>query len=179
MWKCLGIVCMLGGMAGLLYNWGLKQREQQLWIESFVLFLKKTSYMMRTEKVKIVDYFLRYTSQEPSNWEQGFPLLAGLLGKVTKRLSCNSYPNGQMVWEEVCKEEEQNLHLDAEAFRIVVQAGRGFFGRSREENISFLEKSIEELEQQQTRIKEQNKQERKVWIPVGMLGTLMLIIIFI
>ena len=43
--------------------------------------------------------------------------------------------------------------MNQEVFQIVVQAGRGLFGRSREENMSFLNKSIKEMEVQKEKIK--------------------------
>ena len=134
---------------------------------------------MQTEKIQIIHYIPRYISQYTSSQSKEEVALAQVLEEIINRLSTNTYPNGQMVWEEVFKEEEQNLHLDREVFRIMVQAGNGLFGRSREENISFLEKSITELQQQQARLREKNLKERKVWIPVGMLGMLMLVILFI
>ena len=73
----------------------------------------------------------------------------------------------------------RSWNLSQEVFSIIVQAGNGFFGRSREENISFLKKSLTELEIQQVNMKEKDAQERKVWVPVGMLGTMMLAILFL
>ena len=71
-------------------------------------------------------------------------VLARDLGDISKRLASNTYPNGQMVWEEVFRGEDWNF--DREIASIIVQTGNGFFGRSRVENISFLEKSIKDKE---------------------------------
>lgn len=179
MWKLLGIAGMLGGMAGVLHSWVCEQRAKQKWIEDFLLFLKKTRHVMQTEKIRVVEYFTKYASQDISCQREDAATLAKVLEEMARRLSTNTYPNGQMVWEEVFEEEKRNFPFDQELFQIVVQAGNGFFGRSRKENISFLEKSIRELEQHQITSKEKQLQERKVWIPVGMLGTVMLVILFL
>ena len=170
---------MLCGMAGVLYRWSFAQREKMMWLESFLRFLKKSRYVMQSEKIRLVDYFKNYIAQDSFTQSSAETSFASILEEIINRLSTNTYPNGQMVWEEVFKEKRQKLQFDNEVFQILVQAANGFFGGSREENICFLEKSIEQLEQQQKNMKEKNMQERKVWIPVGMLGVMMLIILFL
>ena len=179
MWKLIGVLSLFGGMAGLLHNWIATEHEKVRCLEDMILFLQKSVYMMKKEKLKVADYFQRYMEQELSVKECKNVWLEIALTEMIKRLSANTYPYGQIVWEEVFREEEQNLQFDREVFEIIVRAGNAFFGRSREENVVFLEKSIEELEIQLSNMKEKGRQERKVWIPVGMLGTLMVIILFL
>ena len=159
----------LGGTMGVLYSWicGLKERERKL--EEFILFFQKSIGVMETEKIRVIDYFEKYASQE----------LQTSLVEIARRLASNTYPNGQIVWEEVFMEEKQNLSFDQETFSIILQAGNGFFGRSREENIRFLQKTVKELETQKKKLMEKDAKERKVWVPVGMLGAVMLTILFV
>lgn len=171
MGKIMGCALLLGGVSGFLYSWIRSQREKQKRLEEFIIFLQKSIFAMETEKVKVIDYFTNYISAD----EQ----ITRTLQKVAERLRQNIYPKGQNAWEEVLKEEEANLDFDKETFGVVLRAGTGFFGRSREENISFLQKSQKELEKMQERIMEKDAQERKVWVPVGMLGGVMVILLFI
>lgn len=160
---------LLGGTMGVLYSWicGLKERERKL--EEFILFFQKSIGVMETEKIRVIDYFEKYASQE----------LQTSLVEIARRLASNTYPNGQIVWEEVFTEEKPNLSFDQETFSIILQAGNGFFGRSREENIRFLQKTVKELETQKKKLMEKDAKERKVWVPVGMLGAVMLTILFV
>ena len=160
---------LLGGTMGVLYSWicGLKERERKL--EEFILFFQKSIGVMETEKIRVIDYFEKYASQE----------LQISLVEIARRLASNTYPNGQIVWKEVFMEEKQNLSFDQETFSIILQAGNGFFGRSREENIRFLQKTVKELETQKKKLMEKDAKERKVWVPVGMLGAVMLTILFV
>lgn len=171
MGKIVGCALLLGGVSGFLYSWIRSQREKQKRLEEFIIFLQKSIFAMETEKVKVIDYFTNYISAD----EQ----ITRTLQKVAERLRQNIYPKGQNAWEEVLKEEEANLDFDKETFGVVLRAGTGFFGRSREENISFLQKSQKELEKMQERIMEKDAQERKVWVPVGILGGVMVILLFI
>lgn len=178
MWNLVGAVLMLGGVAGVLYSWVDEQRNKQIRLELFLLFLQKSLYVMKREKIKVMDYFQRVIELD-NPLQNRNELLQMTLTEILQRLSTNTYPSGQQVWEEVFRENEKNWNLDPEVFQIIMQTGNGFFGRSREENVSFLEKSIKELEEQQVKLKQKDEQERKVWVPVGMLGSMMVIILFL
>lgn len=179
MWKILGFALVLAGVAGVLYSWVAEQKKRQRLLEEFLLFFEKSVSVMEIEKVKVVRYFEQYVSQQLSDTSKEMQLLKYTLSEIATRLSTNTYPDGQTVWEEVFKEAEQLMALDKESFTIILRAGNGFFGRSREENIRFLQKSIRELEAQQKKCREKDAQERKVWVPVGMLGAVILVIILI
>lgn len=179
MGKIVGIFFVLGGVAGVLHSWMIQQKERQMRLEEMVRFLQKSVFAIEREKIKIVEYFARYGDRDGRMLDKNERILEKTLHEIAKRLATNTYPMGHSAWEEVFKEEEQNWALDKETFEVVLQAGKGFFGRSRAENICFLQKSIQELEKRQEKIKEKDVQERKVWVPVGMLGTVMIMILFI
>ena len=179
MWKWLGALLVISGVAGVLYSWCCEQKEKQKRLESMLFFLQKSVYVMQREKIKVAELLIKHIEQNKSEQGNKEEVLVNTLEEILKRLSTNTYPNGQMVWEGVFQEEKKNWNLNPEIYAILVQAGNGFFGRSREENVNFLEKSIKELEEQQAKLKQKNAQERKVWVPVGMLGTMMVIILFL
>lgn len=162
---------MLIGVAGVLYSWICCQNAKQKRLEEFILFLQKSVFAMETEKVRVIEFF--------SNYRCSDEVIEDTLQEMACRLSQNIYPKGQSVWEEVLKEKEQNWKFDKETFGLIVGAGNGFFGRNRNENICFLQKSMKELETQKNNIKIKDAQERKVWLPVGMLGGIMLTILLI
>ncbi len=169
MGKIVGIVLLLGGIAGNLYQWMQMQRERQNRIEEFGLFLHKSIFAIETERIRVIDYF--------ANYKSGDSRITEVLQEISRRLSENIYPNGQMVWEEVLKEKEESWNVDRETFDIILRSGIGFFGFRREENICFLKKQIEELEKQKKKNKENDAKERKVWVPVSLLGGIMFVII--
>lgn len=179
MGKIVGIFFVLGGVAGCLYSWVMQQKNRQMMLEELIRFLQKSVFAMENEKIKIVEYFSRYTSMDGGMADKDAHVLEKSLHEIAKRLATNTYPEGLLAWEEVFKEEEQNWALDKEIIEVLLRAGNGFFGRSREENICFLQKSIQELEDAKQKVKEKDVQERKVWVPVGMLGALMITILFI
>ena len=136
-----------------------------------ILFLQKSIFAMESEQVKLIEYFSKYISKD---W-----YLNAVLYDLAKRLATNTYASGQKAWEDAFTKEKEHLSLDEETFLLVLHAGNGFFGRSLEENVCFLKKMIEELESRKKEIKEKNTKERKVWIPISMLGGVMVMILFL
>ena len=126
---------------------------------------------METENIKVTNLLEDYQTKDT--------LLKDTLNEISTRLNLNIYPNGSSAWEEVFREKEQNWNVDEETFGIMIHAGNGFFGRTRGENICFLQRSIRELEEQEKNNRKKDAQERKVWIPVGMLSGVMLVILLI
>lgn len=171
MGKFLGVLCILGGISGYLFHWQQEKRMRRERLHAFILFLQKTRYAMDNENIKIGKLLQNYQTKEL--------VLQDTLQEIAVRLSQNLYPNGPSLWEEVFREKEQNWNMDEETFGFMIYAGNGLFGKTKGENICFLQKSIYKLEEQERKIKEMDANEKKVWIPVGMLSGMMLVILFI
>lgn len=171
MGNAIGMILLFGGIAGSVYSWLESGRNREKRLDEALLFLQKCSFAMDNERVKIITYFKEYRSKDK--------VLNDSLQEVANRLSMCMYPSGIQVWRDVLFEKKEDWDFSEESFFILQKAGEGFFGAKREENISFLKKSICELEMQRTKEKEKNIQERKVWVPVSVLGGIMLMIIFV
>ena len=171
MGKITGMFFILGGIVFLLYNWVLEQKSGNRKIGELVVFLQRSIFAMEEGKMQIIEYFGTYISREK--------LLEETLYEIARRLEQKVYPHGEMVWEQVFWEKRLDWNLDEETFEIVLELGRGFFGRKRSENISFLQRGLTRLEERQKRKREKDAKERKVWIPVSMLGGIMLLIILV
>ena len=172
MWKIIGIILVITGIAGLLCNWIKLQKERQNRLEELIQFVHKSVYAMKEEKVRVIDFFVKY-------YDANNNLLGNTLYEIATRLQWHIYPSGQEVWAEVFQEKKEEWMLEEEMFESILRVGNGFFGRSREENICILRKWLNEIELLQKKGKEKEEQERKVWIPVGMLSGMMIIILFI
>lgn len=171
MGKEIGMIGLFGGILFFLYNWVMEQKMVHRRLDELIIFLQKSVFAMEEEKVHIIDYFAGYRSRDT--------VLEETLQEIACRLKQNIYPNGQMVWEEVFMEKRNKWNCDEEIFSVILAVGNGFFGKKRNENLCFLKKSLQQLETLRDRQKEKDTQERKVWIPVGMLGGIMLMIILI
>lgn len=171
MGKLVGIVLFFCGVMGCLKNWMENQKEKQNRLDIFILFLQKSKFAMESENVKVIDYFAKSTTLDSR--------INDTLHEIAHRLSLHIYPDGSEVWKDVFQERKEDWNFDEECFALILKAGMGFFGRNKNENVMLLQKSVIELENQKTKLKEKNLQERKVWVPVSMLGGMMLMILFV
>lgn len=171
MGKYIALCLLLAGVGSLLYQWVQQQKSRQHRIECFVLFLEKSFYAMERENMRLLPFFQEYDS--------GDEVVDAFLQELGRRLGEKQYPRGELVWQEVLMEHKENWNCDEDTFLLLRNASYGFFGGSRKENLCFLQKSIRELELQLAKNKEKDMQKRKVWLPVGMLGSVMLMILLI
>ena len=171
MGKYIAICIAFTGIVSLLYQWMQEQKRRQKQEEVFLYFLQKTLYAMEREQIRLIPYFLEY--------ESGDKMVQKFLQELGKRLQSNQYPQGEHVWKEIFNEQKKEWKCNQETYDILYNAGRGFFCKNRKENICFLQKSIWDLEQQLGKNKEKDMQERKVWLPVSLLGSLMFMILWI
>lgn len=171
MGKIIGMGLVLAGIAGMLYSWVTMQKQRVRRMEICIAFLQKTIFAMKEENIKIIRYLESYESRES--------VLDATLQEVASRLRQNVYPDAVLVWQEVMHEKKDVWNVNDDVFEVLLEIGQGLFGRTLEQNICFLEKSLKRLEKLNGHVRETDAKERKVWIPVGMLGGIMLILIFI
>lgn len=171
MGKIIGMLGILAGIAYLLYLWILEQKSKHRRMEELIVFLQRSIFAMEEERIYIIDYFKNYVSREK--------ILEESLHEIAEDLEKNVYPDGRMVWENVFLRKKQEWGLDAYTYEIVTGMGKGFFGRCRGENVCFMQRDLLKLEEQLGKRRETDAKERKVWIPVGMLGGIMLMIILV
>lgn len=169
--KYLAFGLFFYGVASMLYQWVCRQKLRQNRVEVFVVFLQKSLYAMENERMRLIPYLMEY--------QGGDEVFTDTLREIGRRLGQNEYPHGDMVWEEVFLEKKEQWNCDEETFLLLLNAAYGFFSGSRNVNMCFLQKSIQELELQLKKRKEKDAQERKVWLPLGMLGSVMFLILFI
>lgn len=171
MGKLIGIGMLLGGIGGFLWEWITLQNETEVrWME-MLLFLQRLIFAMESQKVSVIPYLENYRSKDR--------MIEECLSEIAERLKENVYPCGREAWEDVLLQKEKSLNLEKEGFRLFLCAGEGIFGRKLEDNILFLKKILLQLEDEQKSAKERMQKRRKVWIPLGMFGGIMLTIIFL
>lgn len=171
MGKVIGGCGLFVGIIYLLYQWVMEQKARQRRIEAVIMFLQKIMVAMEEDKIRIIDYLAGYECEEL--------LLKQTLQEIAMRLRKNIYPSGVLVWEEVFEERKHLWNMDKETYDIILAVGMGIFGKKSSENLMQLQRCLYKLERQQETKTEKDEKERKVWIPVSVLGGVMLMIILI
>ncbi len=171
MWKIIGILLFGAGIMGEVYEWMARNKSRQKRLEEMLIFLKKARYAMDEEKVRWIPFFEHYESEDV--------IVTETLHEIGKRLEEHRYPYGEDAWKSVFLEKKREWNCKEACFQVLIQMGGAFFGRSRQENGAFMESYIRQLEECKGKEKEKFAEEKKVWIPVSVLGGVMLVIMLI
>lgn len=171
MWKLVGIVLFGIGVIGELHEWITRNKNRQKRLDEMIVFLTKARYAMEEEKVRWIPFFLNYKSQDE--------IIMQTLCEIVKRLQEHRYPYGEDAWKAVFLEKKTSWDCKEESFQVLLQLGGAFFGRSKQENGEFMDSYIRQLKECKKREKEIFAEEKKVWIPVSVLGGVMLVIMLV
>lgn len=171
MWKILGIFLFGMGTMGEIYEWIARTKSRQKRLDEMLLFLKKAKYAMEEEKVRWIPFFYQYESNDA--------IVTETLHEIASRLEEHRYPYGEDAWKAIFLEKKKEWNCKEASFQVLIQVGRAFFGRSRQENGEFMDSYIKQLEICKGEEKQKFAEEKKVWIPVSVLGGVMLVILLI
>ena len=169
--KLIGILLLGIGILGQVYEWITRQKTRQRKLREMEIFFQKAIYAMEEEKVRWIVFFENYESKEP--------LIMETLQEIALRLRENRYAKGEDAWEAVFIEKKKQWDCSEASFHLLIQAGHAFFGKSRKENSCFLQSYLKQLKESQIQEKQKFQEEKKVWIPVSMLGGCMVVIILL
>ena len=171
MGKLIGMVFILAGCGGILVSWCKKQRMRQAVIRELIRLLSRWEYSMEREKVRLFDFLEQYRAGEP--------LVREFLSEVLEKLRTRDCPSGAKVWGMSLSIMRGMIDFGEDVWDAVLSADGAFFGNSRQESLQcarVCRRRLEECLKQETL---EFARRRKVYMPVGMLGGVLLIILFI
>lgn len=171
MGRIIGMMCILAGCAGYVLSWYEKKKRQQAFMGECIRLFARWQYAVLKEHMRLYDFIDGYDKRSPEMEE--------LLGQLKERLEQNCYPSGIRVWQELLREKCVILPSEGEAYHILSDAGDAFFGSSREEALRCIEACQNRMEEALAEEKRETQRKWKVYMPVGMLGGVILIILLI
>lgn len=169
--KIIGIVCMIIGIAGYSYDWISRHITRSKRLEEILTFLRKAGHAMEETHTPWIRFFEEYQSRDACVTES--------IHEVSHRLKENRYPRGELVWQDVMTERKETLDFSKEAFELLFHSGDAFFGKSQKENLELLNLYKKQLFECKEQERIEFAEKKRLWIPVGALGGVMIIIILI
>lgn len=169
--KLIGIVFILGGCAGMLMSWYERQRRRQRTRTAFAHLFSSWEYSLEREKMRLLEFLDQYAGQEPQVEE--------FLKALRDALKERRHPTGAALWREVLRANRQRLDLDDELWEILLPASNAFFGSSRRESIQCACACRVRIEERIEKERAELARKQRVYLPVGMLGGVMLIILLL
>lgn len=162
---------MIFGFCGAIKEWIQKNVNRDKRMEDILSFLRKAVYAMEETHTPWIRFFEEYASGDQE--------VTDAIHEVGFRLKENRYPKGELAWQDVMTEKREVLDLSMEAFELVYRLGEAFFGKSQKENLELLNLYMKLLSQCKEKERIAFAEKKKLWIPVGALGGVMIIIILI
>lgn len=169
--KMVGIVILVIGIVGYIYDWISRHITRSKRLEEILIFFRKAVYAMEETHIPWIRFFEEYHGE--------FLEITDSIHEVAYRLKEHRYPKGEPAWQDVMTENRESLDLSKEAFELLYHSGDAFFGKSQRENLEQLNMYIKLLYECKEREDKEFAEKKKVWIPVGTLGGVMIIIILI
>ena len=169
--KIMGILCIAIGIAGYSFDWISRHITRRKRMEEILIFLRKAAYAMEETHTPWIRFFEEYQSGDLCVTES--------IHEVARRLKENCYPRGELAWRDVVTEKEKTYDLSKEAFELLFHSGDAFFGKSQKENLELLNLYKKEFYECKERERMEFAEKKRVWIPVGALGGVMIIIVLI
>jgi hypothetical protein len=128
-------------------------------------------FSLRSGHIRLYQFLEQYEPLQPE-FEKA-------LEEVSRLLRQNLYPSGREVWRHVMGERRKKLSLSGEAHEILLKAGDAFFCGSSGESLHTMEICRERMEECLARERGELAGKRRVYIPMGMLGGVVLIILLV
>jgi hypothetical protein len=178
--RWLGSLLILAGCAGGIFCWLEGERKRQVMMEECIRLFVRWDYGLRSEHIRLYQFFEQY--EQFGQQEQCEPAqreLAEALAEVARLLRQNCYPSGQQVWQMVLRNRRKKLLLRGEAYEILCRAGDAFFCGSSRESLHTIRICRERMEQCLAAERGVLARKRQVYIPAGMLGGVVLIILLL
>ena len=171
MGKLIGTALILTGCMGFLVSWYDRHRRRQRTLEAFLRLLVSWESCLEREKMRLSDFLEHYVSHEPQMEE-----FLAQLGEAIAQRRC---PTGEELWREALLCRRRVLELDEELLELLLPAGGAFFGRSRRESIQCAGAVRERIAARLSQERAEFAKKQKVYVPVGMLGGVLLVILFL
>ena len=169
--KLLGVVFLGIGIGGSIYEWLMRHLTRKRRMNMLLDFLRSVRFTMEESNIFWISFLEEYISEDA--------LLQDTCREVAKRLKEHTYPKGELAWQTVVKEKEAQWDLSPAAMEILLDLGKGFFGKTRKENLDVIVMHIRLLQECKEKEHTEFGEKKKIWIPVGLLGGVMLVIVLI
>ena len=169
--KLVAITIIATGIAGFIRDWICRCQTRRKRLEELLAFFRKAIYAMEETKVHWITFFEEYEGNDAC--------INQSIHEVAERLKQNCYPKGEMAWKEVMEEKKAKWDFSKESQTLLIASGSAFFGKSQRENAECMRLYMKLLDLQREKECKEFAEKKKVWIPVGALGGIMLVIILV
>jgi hypothetical protein len=168
--KIMGALLITAGSAGVISCWLETEKKRQILAGEWIKLFVRWEYALKCRK-RVYDFF--------ENYDTDLIQIKTFIAEVCRRLRSNTYPSGNAAWLEVLNEQKRELIPNAEGYEIIAHSADAFFCGSSEESLNNIRACRERMERCLKEMRCELVGKKRIYIPAGMLGSAVLIILLI
>jgi hypothetical protein len=166
----MGALFITAGSVGAIFCWLEAEKKRHILAEEWIKLFVRWEYAIKCRK-RVYDFFENYDTDSIG--------IKTFLIEVCRRLRSNTYPSGKAAWTQLLNENRSELIPNSECYEIIEHSAEAFFGGSSEECLNNIRVCRERMEQCLNEMRGELAGKKRIYIPAGMLGGAVLIILFI
>lgn len=163
---CTGIIL---GTIGMLWVWEEQQLSKRRFFQEMYHMFRRGKYELVGLQRRCIDFFMEYQSPRKEIMEACL--------QIAGKLSRHEVATGEQAWNSVWEDTIKQLYLTKEEREILLVSGAAFFGKNLKETEELFLVYQGQYEQLAKQCRKMHLERRKVVLPVGALGGMMLIIL--
>lgn len=175
--KLLGGFLVLISSFMTIKSYFRNKKQGYLELIYFAEIMEKSLIYLEGNRLRSTELFYELVrwSKDNAKLQNGQIFIEEIYEGLLKHLE----PSGQLIWQRTLEQNREFFHLTREEMEWIAQSKDAFFGDSLEENMRQLHYYSQELRRLAQIRKQEQKEQEKLYYPVGMLGGLMIVILCI
>ena len=169
--KLTGSFFIMMGVWGMIWKKRSQMLKKAKKNQEVIEILQHLSSTFETEYIPIMNFLDRILERKLLTHE--------LWDTLRKRLGAYLDKTGEDAWNKALGEYKDELFLHEEQWSSLEHAAGGMFGDKRTENIQILKKDAELLQKYHDKFILEQKEKYKIYMPVGILGAFMVILLLV
>lgn len=171
MFKLIGIIIMMIGVIGLLFNWNLSYSEKNKKLKAFEELMTQTIFRLERENIRLCDFFEEVNTGN-SQINKGCK-------EISEMLREHQVSSVAQAWKTAWKSKLVEWGLKAREREMILNFANIYLAGDLDEIMDKAQAGREDLNILRKQEQNSYEQKKKILFPVGMLSALMVIIILI
>lgn len=171
MLKLVGVMAIVFGMAGAIFEWYQARARMINFIDDFGGFLAEGQRQTIENKKTTIEYFACYKGKNS--------VINNCSRDIAVKLSQHYMPTGGEIWKHCWELHTEDIALTGEGRKLLLEAGDAFFGKTTTECKYWFELYERRFQELYEREKGRSNEQKKIVVPVGAFIGMMLIVMLI
>lgn len=169
--KLIGSFLIIISIVGILIQRRRQWKMKLQWNRDIIRIYCQLCATFEAEYLTITNFLQRIQERKGVS--------ASFWNDLLKRLEEYVDATGEEAYANVLESYRKNLYLSEEQWESLNRLGDGMFGETRVDNIKLIQAEVPRLQNTLDSLAREQKEKQKIYMPVGVLGAFMIILLLI